>query len=380
MAAPATHDDTIFDITLTLDPSPAGQRGFSRVLLIADDTLSNSGNRTEVYSGPTAVENDLDSGEINQAERDALITMFAQSPRPEEIQLGNRDTVAGESLKDAFDEIKAVDPGFYAVTAIDDTDTVQNAFINAIESEDHIFIFRASDTSLKDASPSVLSGNLSGYPGKERSALIFHDDPNSTLASGAGSGYADAAWAANRLAFNQDESSPPWFGPALASVEDYSTPITPADKTNMIGPNAADGGNAVNVILPAGGTGKTVFRGHNGNTRPIYIIVTRDWFAARLQERVTDRVLSKSQRGEKLEVSTEGQSELGGIIRNQFERGVEAGHFKAGQLDITYPTITDADLNAERLRVEAAITLSVAAQEVEFNIDLFRDDVVEDAA
>ena len=117
------------------------------------------------------------------------------------------------------------------------------------------------------------------------------------------------------------------------------------------------------------------FRGVNLNGRAIEEMVSRDWLDDRLRTRVAATVLQANNAFRKIPVTPEGQAIIGAEVAAQFQEGVTIGHFVAGQTEVTYPAITDADRAANRIRVEGRAQFVVSGKEFDINLNLVRDPI-----
>src|SRR5690606_20263894 len=111
-------------------------------------------------------------------------------------------------------------------------------------------------------------------------------------------------------------------------------------------------------------------KGTNLQGREIRHLVTRDWLDFRIRQRVSDMIITRSNRGDVLPVTKEGQVLVMNILAGLFDEGVAAGHFKAEQFVPIFPDITPTDINNRRVRVSANATLLVGGRLVTYTINL----------
>jgi hypothetical protein len=202
----------------------------------------------------------------------------------------------------------------------------------------------------------TLPGALAGYATAERTAIVYHDTATE---------WADVAWACSRLVWDPDVQSAAWDGP-IAGVDAYATALTTTQRS-------AAQGIDVNLILPYGGSDTYVDAGKNGAGRPLYEIVSADWFYARLQERIADQKVSHAARGQKIPLTERGQIKIKAEIDALFEQGVSAGHFVGGQTESAMLAITPADTAAERFRCTGRAQIAVSGRVFSFSLNFGRD-------
>lgn len=338
-----THERNI-SVTITLASAPATARGFGTVLGIFDG-ISLDGDRVRTYSSLSAVEADQTAGFVNAAVVAAATTIFSQIPAPSEIMIGKVNTGGGESYSDALALIEAVDDSFYGIY-IDSRDLADiEPFATTVQAKRYIFAFQ------NDAAGWLTAGTASAtLTGDERSFGIYHDTAGQ---------WSDAAALANRLAFDPDVRSAPWDCP-LKAVTAYATALT----ETQIG-NLED--NDMNIGLPYAGETFYIDAGVNMNGRPMYEILTMDWFYARLRERVAQAKVDSAAAGRKLPVNETGQALIAGIAEALLSQGVNAGHFD--DFVVTKPTISAADKAAQRIRISGRAQISVSARLFDFTFD-----------
>ncbi len=330
---PADHLDNI-QITINLAAVPSSQLGFNPLLMVDEGAGANTldGDRVVSYTDLAGATADNVAGFISAATLEAVRVSFAQRPPPQTVKVGRVDTVGAETYPVAFALIKADDPDFYGVAMDDRTDAIlltMSALIEA-ESPGKIMIFQ-SDAA--DWLTTGLPAALTAIDNRERTIIAYH----TTDAQ-----WADWGWLTNRLAFNPDERSVPWD----AEVKEVLA-LSPLPNDTQKG--FLDSNNA-NHGLPYGTSTYFVDPGLSQNTRPIYEIMTADWFEIRLQARIADLKVAASARGEKITIDASGQSQILAEINTQYALGVAAGHFLDGQTTVVAEAITAADITAQRLR------------------------------
>ncbi len=349
---PANHLDNI-QITIILGAVPSSQIGFHPLLMVDEGAGANTLNGARVVSytelaGATA---DETAGFIEAATLEAVRVAFAQRPPPKTVKVGRVDTVGAESYPDAFALIKAADPDFYGVAMDDRTDAIILLMSAAIEAESpgKIMVFQSDDA---DWLTSGLPAALTALDTRERSIVAFHTSDVQ---------WADWGWTANRLAFNPDERSVPWDA-EVKEVLALSPLPTDAQKAFLDTNNANHG-------LPYGTANYFVDPGTNQNTRPIYEVMTADWYEIRLQARIADLKVAASARGEKIPIDASGQALILAEINAQFNIGVAAGHFVDGQTVAVAEDITAADITAQRLRFTGQVQSAASARLFQFTFN-----------
>jgi hypothetical protein len=355
----ATHNPNI-DITINLATRPVQRAGFSTVLLIvAKATNSLNGERVVTYTSADDAQTDETAGYISASTLAAVQTAFAQANPPDEFKVGNVDLVAVETYSQALAAIQAVDSDFYGV-CIDSRDgTVIAALALTIEaaSQRMLLMFQDEDTSWLDSGvPAAFSTAAASY---ERTIGTFHD----TAAQ-----WADVAFLVDRLSFDPDEISAPWHYAPLSNVDDYATDITAAQRVFAID-------NFINVGLPFGGSDFVMDPGKNISGRPVYEVVTADWFEARVREDISELAVAHSARGEKIILDATGQAKVQAVIESRLAQGEQAAHFAVGQTSVVAETITSTDRSLQRMRFTVRAQDAVAARLFNFTVYFSRDPI-----
>jgi hypothetical protein len=346
----ASHNDNI-TVNVYLDPVPAGEAGFSRVLFLAENVTLN-GARSAVYGNYDEVKAASDAGYVNSAVLAAAVDVFAQNNLPTEWQVGKVDVAGGESYSDALAAVIADDDGFYGVTMQSRTDATIAALAATVDtSSKKMLLFAQSSES--DWLTAGVPAAYSSVDDVERFAVVYHDDDAQ---------YASEAYATERLSFDPDERSVPWNAVPLLSIDDYASTLTSAQKTNLDDNNANHG-------LPFGGQDFVIDPGKSIAGRPLYEQYSADWFETRLVEEISATQVEWSANGKKLPVSTAGQAVIEAIIGGLLRRGVEAGHFEDG-FTITAETITQSDIDNQRLRFTVRARIAVSARLFTLNVYL----------
>jgi hypothetical protein len=354
----ANHLDTI-DITIILDPAPITGRGFS-VLVIADEANGTTldGDRVRTYTTLAAVQADNTAGFVSAGILATATAMFAQAVQPDKIKIGRKAAV--EAYDVALAAIIVVDPDFFGVTIESRAAADQLLVAAPVESGSPIRLFflqSAEADFLTAGFPAVLSG----LDGNERTVIAYHDVATEAY---------DAAYPANRLAFSPDQFSVNWSQFTLGGVAAYAAAISDTEKANLLA-------NKANPGLPFTTAAQfSPFRGVNANGRAIEEIVTQAWFEDRLTTSIAALVIQQNNLGQKIPVTPVGQGQIGAEVNALFQIGVTAGHFVAGQTEVTYPAITDADRAANLIRVEGRAQLVVSGKVFSVTLNFTRDPII----
>ena len=357
MATVQSHLDNI-SINISLESAGAKAAGFGTVLLLVDQATGNTLDSARVVTYATADEAVADNtaGFISAATLSAVQKYFSQVPQPENIKVGRVDTAGAETYLDGYTAVKAVDEDFYGV-AIDRRADADILLISAqVETENRIFMLQSDDADWKT---SGLPAGLAALATRENSVVVYHDDDTA---------WNDVGYLGARLVFDPDVQSAGWNA-QVRSITALAA-LTQAEKDFLDGNNANHG-------LPFGPAVMFMDPGLNCAGRPIDHIVTAHWFEARLQEAVATEVVRHADRGEKITVTPEGQAKIASLVLDQFDIGVAAGHFVAGQTEVTPQPITSADRSAGRIRINGRATLAVNAREYSFNFAFGLDPLFE---
>lgn len=348
------HLDNII-INITLDPAPVTAAGFGVPMIIADGSTSSlDGDRIRAYTSLSAVQVDNTAGFVSAPMLAAATAAFSQTSSAATIKIGRKDAL--ETYAEALAAIEIADADFYGI-AIESRLAADALLVSApVEASSRIFIMQASDaTFLTTGFPAAYAA----VENRERSIVAWHDTDTE---------WFDLAWLSNRLVFDPDTRSAPWNA-GIQGVTAYATAPTDTQK-GFLDSNSANHG------LPFGGAAFFVDPGVNANARPIYEIVTADWFEARLEEAVSSLVAARSASGLKIPVTVEGQGLVQSLIETQFALGVAAGHFVQGQTSVTPVAITTADIAAQRLRFTGQAQLVTTARIFQFDLNFSRNPII----
>ena len=350
----ANHLDNIV-ITLTLAAAPAPQAGFGRDLILVDEAAGNTlnGDRTRIYSDVDGAQADQTAGYITAAVVSAVTTAFSQIPRPQDVMVGRVNTGGAETYSAGLTACIADNPDFYGVTIDSRADANILLIAADVEAQRRMFFLQSDDA---DWLTTGLPGTLTALAGKERSVICYHDDDTEWM---------DVGWSAGWLAFDPDTDSAPGHR-EVKGVASYSPLPTDTQKAFLDANNANHG-------LPYGPAVFFVDPGVNANGRPIYEILTADWFEARLQEDVATLVVNASARGEKIVVDDTGGALVLSLIKKRLAIAIAAGHLVAGSA--TQLPITTADRDAQRIRFSVQGQFAVSGRVFTFTVNLSRDPI-----
>lgn len=354
MAPEASHDSDI-DITVQLQPAPPKRKGFGNVLYIGPKAdIAYSSARVRTYNDLDAVESD---GDLSQPQIDAATAYFGQEPEPDQLLIGYVDLAGGETYKDALDAIEGDTDDFYGVVIEARTDAEIVDISEAVENHSRDVLCSVQTSDQTNIDSSGLSSGLSAIDGKERTFLHYHDQDSE---------YLDIAWLGAWLTADPDEASAPGFV-EIKQVAEYSGAL-PSGAT---GENGFAYENDVNLMLPFSSADRFVKPARNQNGRQASFILSRDWFANRLQTDIAFEILKASEQNEKIPVGiagtkrTTGQIIFAKLIRKRYKQGVRVQHFEEDQLDLQYPVVTQTNVNNGNVPLEAEITIATPAQSVD---------------
>jgi hypothetical protein len=362
----ANHLDTI-TINIALDPAPVVGTDFGAILIIADEANGTTlnGDRVRTYQSLSAVQADQTAGFISAGVLAGATAAFSQDRQPSSLKIGRRDSGGGESYTDALTAIEAVDPAFYAIAIESRTAADQLLVSAAVEASDtrRLFFMQSADV---DFLTSGFPAALAALDGNERTIVCYHDTATE---------WYDVAYPANRLAFDVDAQSVPWALFTLKGVAVYASvaagTLTDSQKLNLRANKANPGLGYSSAAQFA------PYSGVNANNRPIYEVLTADWFESRLRDATVATVLQAHNAGRKIPVTPEGQTIMGALVGAQFQIGATAGHFVTGQTEVTYPVITDADRTSQLIRVTGRGQLVVSGINFDYDLVFTRDPIFE---
>ncbi len=351
---PTTHEPTTVVVNVFLAALPPARQGFGVPLLIVTTTGNGLGGATvKAYANAQEVATSLAASEITAKTADFLTTAFAQQPRVSSI-LVTAAALNGYEL--AYAAARVENDSFYGV-AVDTTVAADLEEVSAAVETDgeKLFIATSNDA---DWLTSGVPAAFSTFAGRERTAVVFHnvaDEPVSL------------AWLASRTVFDPDVQSAPWTG-RVREMAVLNPAITQSQLTFALA-------NEANVGLPFGTAPFYVKNGENISGRPIYEILSADWYKARVSEDLIAARLQFTDRGEKIPVGVVGQTNSAGqvvvesILRSRAEQGEDTGHFAPDQTRVTMQAITQDDIDNRRIRAD--VEAQVGVDTILFQINLY---------
>lgn len=355
MSVVNSHLDNI-SIIINFGAAPIQEAGFSNSLLLVDKaTNSLDGDRVRTYANVTDAQADETAGFISAATLAGITTYFSQRPQPAAIKVGNVDIAGAESYADGLAAVLLEDTDFFGVAIASRAAPDALILATAVEASTAPPLFYALQSSSADWKTSGVPAGYAGIETKEKTMIEYHDTDTE---------WQDVAHLAKWLVANPDTQSSPGDLP-VNDVDALATAPTQAEK-DFLDANFANHG------LPYPGEPFFIDAGVNAKGRPIYEVLTADWFSTRLRERISGLKVDYSARNEKLPVTTEGQSIILSQIRAQLDAGVAAGHFAPGQITARALPITAADLTAQRLRFEGEAQFLVSGRKFEFTFNFGR--------
>lgn len=348
-------------ININLDAPPSAFTGFSSPLFI-DAGSDLDGDRIRTYETVAAAQVDNTAGFLSNAALAAITAAFSQLRTPASVKVASKGALEG--YDDALAAAQAEDNNFYTVS-IDDRGTAASleeasAGVAALPSRTpKLALLGSSDAAWLTGTPNVAFATLRT---RESTAVIYHNSATEPV---------DVAFAGNRLSFNPDTRSVPWEC-QLVGLNALSPTLTDTQANFAIA-------NKVNLMQAYGPAPLFLDPGFNILGRPIYEIVTRDWFHIRLEERVAALKVSLSNSGQKLILddtagAVSAQRYMLSVAKALYQEGLTAGHFieDPGAYFRAVP-VTSTDLSLQRVRIVGAARLAVSARLFEFDLNFTRE-------
>lgn len=350
----ATHNNSI-TVNIALDGAPGTVRGFGTAMLLFESATIHGGtDRVRAYGSYKEAEDDAD---LPAGALAAVNTAFSQPTPPQTFKVG-RKVPTTETWTQAITAVRAADDDFYALAVSSRVNADVEEVSEAIEPTNKLALLQSGEATLLTNS---IAAALADCFIRERTALVYH--PTSAQ-------WADVGWAVNRLAFDPDTISAPWDC-ELGGVSAPAT-LTEAQYNFAIA-------NNVNVLAPLGPAPVYLDRGVNAKGRPLYEMLTRDWFDARLRERVAQLRVDLSRRGQKFIINntagaTSAQAYLLGIAEGLMVEGIAAGHFVADErAGFTALPLTSTDISLRRVRISGKCKLAVSGVLYSFTLNFTRN-------
>lgn len=344
--------DSLIEITIILDSIERSRVGFGTPLFLAQTSqdslvlqISSSNDIDELES----------AGDITSAQAEKLRYGIMQNPRVSTIKLGRKDD--GQSYQDALAAVESEDDEWYGLAIDSRSDDDIKEVSQWSETRKKLFLAQSSDSDWLEQNPDQFA--FDGIDDATRTAVYYHPDDSAAL---------DIANLTNRLAFSPDAQSAPWDGHEVRGVGTYS--ISNTELANIIDKNA-------NVMLPKGAHPRVIDPGTNLDGRPLYEIVTKDWFTSRLRDRIARLRVNTANRGEKIPL-TESISMVRPIVESVFIEGVAAGHFVADQWEVDFQPLSDNDVAERRIRATGGAQNAVSGRRFDLQFNFQQTPVLED--
>lgn len=339
----------LITVAIFFGPSPPPRLSFTIPLLLVDKATNTLGGvRVVSYTSASEVAAALVATQISATTAAWLTDAFSQIPTPAKVKVAFHDTAAVETLTAALAAIEALDTDWYGTAIYSRVNADIVTWAALIEARKKIFVAQSGDSSWLD---SGVPAGLSAIAGYDRTAVIYHATATEA---------ADLTWLVSRLVHDPDKRSAGWEGQVRGVAS--TAALTTAQRDFIVG-------NDANVGLPFSSADVYVSPGVMQSGRAIYELVTADWFSARVAEDFAFAKLAHTNRGEKWIVDPTGQVEGLGILNGRLQQGEDVGHFPKGQTRATAETITDQDIQDQKLRFKAEA--QIAADARLFDIDVF---------
>lgn len=355
----ATHNANIA-VSLAFGPPPITVAGFNTIALL-DSGSSFGGDRIRTYASAAEAAADADLSTFAKA---AAANAFSQSPAPAEFKVIEVDLVAPETYSAAYAAALLVDPDFYIVCLNSRAPATIAGLIPTIEAEGRrVLWFQDDDAAwITNTPPTSYSALLES----ERAVLLWHETDADAAVEAA---------AAARYSFDADQQTQGFEGNVAGTITpNDAAGLTTAEYNFLIETNNG------NALLPFGPRTNYLSPGQNLAGRPVSEILAGDWLRARVEERLTSLKLSYDARGQIIPVSNVGQAIVKTEIKSVIDLGTQIGKFKPGQVVIELPAITQADIDAGRIRATIYITTNTPARRFQIALNVTSADVVATAS
>ncbi len=321
---------------------------FGDVLICSSDV--SFGELYKSYTDPTTAAADSELGTTAKA---AVAVFFAQDKKPTTVYVADVDPTQYSTDLTA---LQLENDSWYHVVPTDQSVTKDDnaADLAAWGSGKRKMIWVDTD------SPAVASGtglisDLAANNYDNTIASYHHDSTE----------YPSIAWAASFGSANPDSESTVAGKRTLSGVTVQGAAFTGTHKANV----EADNGNVYVGFygISTTGPGKVV----DGTWADV--IITEHWFASRVEERVAQSMVDAVALNSKIPFTNTGIALIEGDIVAIYLQGVKAGHFAPDSLVVNKPDISevsDADISARSLTMQATCTLAGAIDTVTLNIGI----------
>lgn len=356
----ATHNVDI-QISKSIQPAAPESQGFGLIAYLSDGSLDpGNGDIYRQVTPQTNLSDLVTAGTITQDAADAMNTIFSQTPTPPRAAIIGLDTSGSDTYSSIVQDAISAGHPFYGVIPDTETPADVSSLASTIESTDKLM---AADVGGADWLTDGVPTDYTSLTENLRFAPMYHPDAANT--------YVSPGWFGSRLVFDPDVQSAAFTG-SVTGVSPY-----PEGSKITVDERSEAHDNGANTLLPFGSSNTYVKPGQNIAGNPLYEIVTIDWFAARLENRLAALQQRRDAAGEKLGVDQDGQAAFVGEIEAQIDAGIEADHFvdekSNGVNDVQAPTpIPDADKENQRLSATVFLQFKVSANTFQVNLNFTR--------
>jgi len=359
----------VIDINVQFSAVPVSAASFGGVAVFAEGQSGYADDSVTVFTSTTQIGEAEDAGDIDAATANALRQPFLQLQSPQSVLMVNVEATAdANAYETAYQALLDSGQDFYGVTQVVNTDPeTQIALAGQVENSlaaqppsAAIYALETDNSEWADAIGTATGGPYESGVGTwedlqayERTGLVWRDalDANKPAAE---------AWLGYRLTFSPDRTYAQFTG-ELRNVDSESIDAT--QKSNL-------STNAANLVLPFFNAPARILDGVNLQGRPLSIIRTGDWLRARVQERLATLALDYDRRGLTINIDEDGQRTVfSEAIKPVLDRGIAVESIDGDSLVVSYPDITQDDLNNLRIPINVEVTTPRGA--VRFQIGVF---------
>lgn len=360
-----THDQMLFNEEYILAPAPVSRVGFIPALLDSGTSINGS----SIYQRITDFD-DLPVGASSFASA-AFSGADLQRQRPPEAFLVEVDAGMEDEHEDyieALDKLRSEQ--FVSAISIDSRDEeVIEEVGKACAARDIIFFWQTDVEEVDDDADKGPFGenneNADELQEIEWTLPAWHDNEE---------GPYDFFWMCRILAADPDETSRD-FSTVLREVDSYDKEISETEYENAVS-------NGYNLILPFGPHGTYISPGQAMDGRPGSELLSLLWYRQRVKEGLIGLWSQYDDENEKIPVNRTGQELVYQVYEDQFETGVEIGHFEEDQFDGrgdggSLPEITQSHIDNREIPVDISIQTTTGAVQVGGEVRFHRTPVTE---
>lgn len=365
-----TTHDLFVSSTINLAELTQGEVPIGRQLLI-DDGSSLDGNAYKVYESVQTARDDNASGFLTDFGLAAVEAAIGEGQQ--DIVVAAMDSTGGDTYTGVLSSMRDADVNYLNVH-IDSRDPVDIEGVSqSVETQSNtfelpedleVFFGQTGLTDVKDTQGDTLPASLADADEQEWTFLRWHDD---------GADPSEVRWAANRLRYDLDETSPPMEGPMKNGTPLLSN-LTKEKRKNILDKDVAVG-------LSRAASDVNVAEGVNTNGRAGYEIFTAVWFITRVVNELNEVRVDYEDVGQKIPINREGQQIVRNNVNQFLENGEDAGHFdeikhtEVRESDeealIEFPDISPSDISNRRIRFKVKTFAEVDA--LRFEPDVYFD-------